>query len=247
MEEDVEKLKQGNNSSLDMSPPPAYSPLSEIAPSQEESDGQAPEHSQMSCKDSVSSANDFDPDNSMNSQQTEATEVTQPLRSRASLVESEHLHAETLRLRLRLAQFKVRTNQVDVPFARLQVSTEEKPDTQSSRESTVQPDPQPSLPQLLPAPVLQPTAYSARTILQPHMLSSPPASPVTSPNRGAVDNVFKTPALPRRQVTIEAQQLSSPPGSQEGCTRAATEEGFTSSATKGTAAISLLGLRDQHL
>ena len=48
--------------------------------------------SQNSCKDSaVSSVIDFDPDDTMVSQQTAATELTQPLRSRISQV-SQHCY-----------------------------------------------------------------------------------------------------------------------------------------------------------
>ena len=49
-------------------------------------EARAEEDSQVSCKDTASSFNDFDPDESMDSQQTDATEVTQPIRPTISQV-----------------------------------------------------------------------------------------------------------------------------------------------------------------
>ncbi|KAL9632890.1 MAG: hypothetical protein Q9164_005028 [Protoblastenia rupestris] len=204
---------------------------------QEKQEAQGDEDSQISRKASLSPPNDFDPDDSVNSQQTVATEVSQPVRSRASQ------HAEILRLRLRLAQFKLRTNQVDVPFARLRVCTESEKDAPSSRESTAQPSEQPLLPQLLPAPALNPTSNSTRIATEPRSPSSPPVSPITSSAKPASGVMFRTPALPRRQANVEVQQLSSPPDSQEGYVHVGNEDTLTSSAIKGSAAISLLGLR----
>ncbi|KAL9125139.1 MAG: hypothetical protein Q9217_005606 [Psora testacea] len=208
---------------------PAYSPLSETASSPAKPEAQGAEDSQTSCKDSPSPLNDFDLDDSMTSQQTEATE-----------------HAETLRLRLRLAHFKIRTNQVDVPFAQLRVSMEDKQDAQSLRESTVQPGEHPPLPRLLPAPALQPTAYSARTVIYSHKPFCPLVSPVASTARVTEDDVFKTPAVPGGKASAEVQQLSSPPDSQEDHIQGNKEALLNSSAVKGSAAISLLGLGGQQ-
>ena len=55
--------------------------------------------------------------------------------------------------------------------------------------------------------------------------------------------MFRTPALPRRQANVEGQPLSSPSDSQEGYVHVGNEDKLTSSAIKGSAAISLLGLR----
>ncbi len=100
-------------------------------------------------------------------------------------------------------------------------------------------------PMLLPAPVLKPTAYSARTIMQPHIPSSPPYSTNSSPESAVGDEVFRTPALPRSKI-YETTQMSSPPGS-EGRDVAQVrrkQESLTSSAIRGKAAIGLLGLRE---
>lgn len=195
--------------------------------------------SQNSYKDSaMSSVIDFDPDDTMISQQTAATEVTQPLRSRISQ------HAETLRLRLRLAHFKVQTNQINLPLSQLRISRQE---ALPSGESTTKRDEQPSLPKLLPAPVLLPTAFSARMIAHPQDLSSPPCSPDHGAQKESPE-VFRTPALPRQRVQNAQRQLSSPPGSDERISkrRYEDEDNLTSSAVRGKAAIGLLGLRQER-
>ena len=103
-------------------------------------------------------------------------------------------------------------------------------------------DGQPSLPRLLPAPVLRPTAYSACTITQMQVPSSPPSSAENSPGKDFHNEVFRTPALPRHATHILLQQTSSPPDSQEG--RGHNDgDNLTSSAVRGKAAIGLLGLR----
>ncbi|CAD6590761.1 MAG: hypothetical protein ASARMPREDX12_004723 [Alectoria sarmentosa] len=195
--------------------------------------------SQHSYKDSaLSSVVDFDPDDTMVSQQTAATEVTQPLRSRISQ------HAETLRLRLRLAYFKVQTNQTNLPLSQLRISRNE---ALPSQDSTLKQNEQPLLPKLLPAPVLIPTAFSARMIARPQDLSSPPCSPDHSAQKESPE-VFRTPALPRQRVSNAQEQLSSPPGSDERISkrRYEAEDNLTSSAVRGKAAIGLLGLRQER-
>lgn len=213
--------------------------------------------SQNSYRDSArSSVIDFDLDDTMVSQQTAATEVTQPLRSRISQVSQSclqrqslsmlnHLqHAETLRLRLRLAHFKVQTNQTNLPLSQLRISRNE---PSPSRDSTLKRDEEPSLPKLLPAPVLLPTAYSARMIPRPQDLSSPPCSPDHSAQKDSPE-VFRTPALPRQRVSNVQRQLSSPPGSDERISkrRYEDEDNLTSSVVRGKAAIGLLGLRQER-
>lgn len=146
-------------------------------------------------------------------------------------------HAENLRLRLRLAHFKVRTNQTHIPLSQLQTS---------AREDRGSPEHQPSLPTLLPAPVLLPTAYSARTIAQPQIPSSPPSSPDNGAEKTIRDEIFRTPALPRHSTSF--RQMSSPPDSQERASRKpyTEEDSLTSSAVRGKAAFGLLGLRQER-
>lgn len=193
--------------------------------------------SQISYKDSMSSRLDFDPDETIASQQTAATELTQPSPSMISR------HAETLRLRLRLAHFKVQTNQTNVPLSQLRTSRDESEDPPLSTDSSFGPDDQPSLPKLLPAPVLRPAAYSARTIAPTQIPSSPPSSVNNSPYKATRDDVFRTPALPRHATHALPQQTSSPPDSQERSRGRDDVSGLTSSAVRGKAAIGLLGLR----
>lgn len=216
--------------------------------------------SQQSFKTSMSSLIDFDPeDDTQTSQQTAATELTQPPRSAASLVRFNNLlgipltecpqHAETLRLRLRVAMFKVQTNQTSIPMSRLQIS----PKNTSNRSSATlgpqggvvdQHSNQAALPRLLPAPILRPTAYSARHITQTQNSSSPPDSVDDSPKPEMREEVFRTPALPRQKKLASPLQLSSPPGSQAhlGERLEDEEDNLTSSVVKGRAANGLLGL-----
>ena len=151
-------------------------------------------------------------------------------------------HAELLRLRLRVAMFKVRTGQTNIPMS-LCVS----PDPPQLPVLA----PQPTVPRLLPAPILQPTAYSARMIELPRISSSPPTSQHGSPARQAQiearvpDDVFRTPALPKhKRGRVAEGQLSSPPDSQERDDGMDLDEPteLTSSVVRGNAARDLLGL-----
>jgi hypothetical protein len=93
--------------------------------------------------------------------------------------------AETLQLRLRVAMYKIRTNQVHVPFAELQIEQDERTEEMNHRRvneaveeavATMRREAMESLererkrnpaPTLIPGPLLHPTAYSSRTIYQP--------------------------------------------------------------------------------
>ena len=107
------------------------------------------------------------------------------------------------------------------------------------------------VPRLLPAPILQPTAYSARMAEAARMSSSPSTSPTESPARQAQigsrvsDDVFRTPALPKhRRGTMADGQLSSPPDSQQRVDGMDLDQNteLTSSVIRGNAARDLLGL-----
>jgi hypothetical protein len=94
--------------------------------------------------------------------------------------------AEVLRLRLQVAMYKIRTNQVDTPFDELCVEENTEglrgmtrslmPELEESVEDMVAQrkqeaqklflltDLQPSIPKLTPAPLLLPTAFSSRML-----------------------------------------------------------------------------------
>lgn len=156
-------------------------------------------------------------------------------------------NAEMLRLRLRVAMYKVRTNQVDVPFRDLQVESPRSPMQEAVEEAVAQlrreayevqardqaraqqqrqqrRRPDDAVPKLLPAPILKPTAYSSRMVYD----SGYPGSPPRSPERMA------TPKH-RRITTLD-------PDSAEKCDRSCEQE-LTSSVVKGRVAEGLLGLR----
>lgn len=145
---------------------------------------------------------------------------------------------ETLRARLRVAMFKVQTNQTHIPLSQLRIPSQ--PTLTQALQSSPK---EPELPGLLPAPVLKPTSRSAHSL--PQMLSSPPSSTDNSPmNRSEREkSVFRTPALPRQRVQ-GVQQTRSPPDSQGDGIELDEDEGLRSSGVKGrAAAIGLLGLR----
>ena len=153
-------------------------------------------------------------------------------------------HLEMLRLRLRVAMFKVQTNQTNLPLSECQVL---------SKDTTLSSKPQPPTlsteipkpPRLLPAPILKPTTFSARIATQNQMLSSPPSSTEGSPKRKSPSLLFRTPALPQRRM----RQTSSPPNSRgrEEDAEDRDDESLSSSMVRGRAAIGLLGLKDDSL
>ncbi|KAI9720873.1 MAG: hypothetical protein M1812_002712 [Candelaria pacifica] len=135
--------------------------------------------------------------------------------------------AELLRLRLRVAMFKVQTNQTDVPLSKLQISPQKQSppsliaNTSSSttlqRSSTSQTPQLRAAPGLLPALVLEPTAYSARRIPASHIPSSPPSSigTVARMNPDEEEPRVNTPVAAKPSPTQSPVQLSSPPSSQQ--------------------------------
>ncbi|CAO1599713.1 hypothetical protein XANCAGTX0491_003428 [Xanthoria calcicola] len=154
--------------------------------------------------------------------------------------------AETLRLRLRVALFKVQTGQTNIPVSQLRLPTPSVVESNqwpasSSRAGTVQP------PGLLPAPLLEPTVRPNRLSQSTQMLSSPPVTRSGSPSKAPDGDIFRTPSLPLSKVGL-SQQLSSPPNSPNGDLKEmdVEESRLSSSAVKGYAAISLLGLRDDR-
>ena len=158
-------------------------------------------------------------------------------------------NAETLRLRLKVAMFKVRTNQVDVPFGELHVGGPQPPQPPpglSLRQEVIDEtvarlrheaqEAQPRhdhVPALRPAPVLLPTAYSSRMIHDRCYPSSPPAS--TSPDRLPFIPPLSTPHQSTRRVSPSRSSVNG---------RRDMEQELTSSVVKGKVAEGLLGLRN---
>jgi hypothetical protein len=167
-----------------------------------------------------------------------------------------------LRIRLKLAMYKVKTNQIHVPMSELRflpcesVSSVLKPDipATSSAPKTLPPQqtrPR-SNPKLLPAPVLVPTAYSARRITEPYIPSSPPCSAPnsdidTAESEEDSEKDFTTPTAPKDTESLHPPvQLSSPPGSEKRIANTSricdAKASLTSSVVKGRAANGLLEL-----
>ena len=149
--------------------------------------------------------------------------------------------AEILRLRLRIAMFKVRTGQTNLPLSQLRICPDSPPIQDSATNgSSERPA---SLPTLLPAPELKLTAYSARNISQVQLPSSPPSSRTNSPNGDLHDQVLQAPLLSKVETHLVKEQLSSPPSSQGRNEKMAKgPESLTSSGLRGSVARSLLGL-----
>lgn len=156
-------------------------------------------------------------------------------------------NAELLKLRLRVAMYKVRTNQIDVPFTDLEVpqipgsaksftaQAVEDAVAQLRREAQEVNARQPlAYPKLLPAPVLRPTAYSSRMIYDTNPPSSPPVSVSVSPE--------KLPELPGYVSTPQREMAHYGTPSVDRLRR--PEQELTSSAVKGRVAEGLLGLRN---
>lgn len=151
--------------------------------------------------------------------------------------------AELLRLRLQVAMYKVRTNQIHVPFVELHVEEDEDDDDEAEESSEDLPEAndieaivasrrgeaqqgartkQISAPKLLPAPMLLPTAYSSRMLYQNNASLPSPPRVMRSPDRMISAVERSTPAKAGRQ----------------------DEQELTSSAVKGHGAEALLGLRN---
>jgi hypothetical protein len=163
-----------------------------------------------------------------------------------------------LRIRLKLAMYKVKTNQIHVPLSELQILPREpakllpKPDITATHlaPKTLSLQPTISKPKLLPAPILVPTTYSARSITKPYMPSSPLCSALNSDEDGldSVDSEedFTTPVASRKnRVSLQPpMQLSSPPSSEKRVANRSraydAEDKVTSSVVKGRAANDLL-------
>lgn len=253
----------------------------DLTPTDEDTPEPAPRGTQETTgtRASFSSLIDYNP----RSQQTSSSP---PLRAtktstrtvRADSVEVEHehtrhaepiiKHAEILRLRLRVALYKVRTDQTFVPLSCLEIPEkyQRKPAKEDASAEAGSPVASPgrertaptitvtedgpsdkgsegSAPKLLPAPVLLPTAYSTRFITEASMPSSPPHSVAVDSNstpRARGPQEFVTPVASRQA----AAQLSSPPYSEDyGRHRPHNDsDNLTSSVVKGRAAEGLMKL-----
>lgn len=256
----------------------------DLTPTDEDTPEPAPQGTQETTgtRASFSSLIDYNPHGS--SQQTSSSPPLQATKTstrtaRADSAEASHeqpkhaepvvKRAEALRLRLRFALYKVKTDQTYVPLSCLEIPEkyQRKPAKEASiaqvaaslvdaerREKTA-----PTITitedgaskgrssgslKLLPAPVLVPTAYSTRFISESQMPSSPP-------REGAVDDDGSTPKarVPQEFVTPVASrqaaaQFSSPPYSEDhGRQRMNSDsDNLTSSVVKGRAADGLLKL-----
>ncbi|KAL8892525.1 MAG: hypothetical protein Q9192_005594 [Flavoplaca navasiana] len=184
---------------------------------------------------------DMEEGGTTNTQQTAATETSLPTEIPALS------RAEMLCLRLRVALFKVQTDQINIPVSQLRLPTtcfpelKPPPPQSSSKRADVQP------PGLLPAPNLKATVRPNERAQFSQMLSSPPSTRAGSPTKVSDSDTFRTPLLPLSKVQ-QPHQLSSPPNSHDGDLKdLELEDGrLSSSAVKGNAAISLLGLRDDR-
>ncbi|KAK5111039.1 hypothetical protein LTR62_005414 [Meristemomyces frigidus] len=153
--------------------------------------------------------------------------------------------AQKLKLRLRVAMYKVRTNQIDVPFHQLEVDeglcrgrasskAVEAAVAELRREAQARlPLHRDPVPKLLPAPLLLPTAHSSRIISWSALPSSPPlltdAHRDMPPGQAASDQDFQDfsilPRSPERRLLQSEAEL-------------------TTSVVKGRVAEGLLGLRN---
>ncbi|KAK8153686.1 hypothetical protein IWX90DRAFT_76149 [Phyllosticta citrichinensis] len=146
--------------------------------------------------------------------------------------------AETLRLRLRAALYKVKTDQIFIPLGNLEIPEQYQRRAQATdvastgQQTPPQSQPEPNTTEtvtrdsgdssstalkLLPAPLLRPTAYSTRFIETPHLPSSPPATALDNDDdatpRPTTPPHAADPTTPIARHASVPAQLSSPPGS----------------------------------
>lgn len=164
--------------------------------------------------------------------------------------------AETLRLRLRVAMFKINTHQTNIPLSRLQISpkklvhspaqTQKTPPQEAVALPKAQTPMKPTISKLLPAPILIPTAYSARLIHHRLTPSSPLSSFSSSGSQDTPSPGLATAALPQQRRSHPPSQVDSPRGGQERPeqkTKAVDlDANLPSSVIKGRAASGLLNL-----
>ncbi|KAL9597634.1 MAG: hypothetical protein Q9219_005017 [cf. Caloplaca sp. 3 TL-2023] len=194
-------------------------------------------NTQDTSHDTISTTMDSDVEgDTIDTQHTQATELSQAMGS-------ERLsHAERLRLRLRVALFKVQTHQINIPLSQLRIPTHRPHDRNVSADlSSEHAHP----PRLLPAPVIEPGRRPAQTVTQPRILSSPPSSTGASSVKNSSPEVFLTPALPPKRVQ-SVDQAKNSPDREKGC-QSDIEAGCghsNSSSVRISAAGDLLGLRE---
>lgn len=135
--------------------------------------------------------------------------------------------ARAMRLRLRLAAYKVSSNQIDIPISQLQIKTA----PHSPKPPTLPPPPyRTPLPSAIPR--IRFPESPTRQDLEEAIPSSPPQE------ASARKEPFATPLLPRqRQGLLNPPALDSPTWK---------DRELTSSAVKGKAADSLLSLMRQE-
>ncbi len=151
--------------------------------------------------------------------------------------------------------FKVKTRQTNIPLSRLQISPRKLPHLASQNspaDSVVTPERKsvkPAVSKLLPAPVLVPTAYSARHVHDSPVLSSPPTSATSSQESLPRDRA--TPTLPQQTSFHPPMQLHNSPEIHDRDTAEAKNapgvvdletDNIPSSVIKGRAATGLLQL-----
>ncbi|KAL8936964.1 MAG: hypothetical protein Q9216_004661 [Gyalolechia sp. 2 TL-2023] len=191
------------------------------------------QNSQEIGNDTVSTIEDSDIEgDTVSTQQTAATELSQ-----ATNIEPLS-HAEKLRLRLRVALFKVRTDQTNVPISQLRIPSR-------GPLGKIVPHKETSQPTLLPAPVLKPAIHSARRVRPPRTFSSSSVRSETSPVRKSSLELSRTPPLPRNRVP-SPQSLSGPPDGQDEERFEGDHTYLNSSAVNGYAARNLLSLREER-
>ncbi|KAI7155599.1 hypothetical protein KC349_g6842 [Hortaea werneckii] len=186
--------------------------------------------------------------------------------------------AQLLKLRLRVAMYKVQTNQTHLPFeslthagrdvdgratseaveeavaqlkreAYLKQEQQQQRQRQAEQESTNPPTDQ-TVPRLLPAPVLKPTAYSSRQVVyeEAEPPSSPPASESTA-RRGSEPHQQTPTQQLESTTTADVPQPDNVESTDDRSTQLPSgergeETDLSNSLDKGRVAEGLLGLRN---
>jgi hypothetical protein len=162
--------------------------------------------------------------------------------------------AEAVRLRLRLASYKVRTNQTHVPMSRLQIRTIGSDRLPTSRVKTQRQAMPPTTPSNIPnIQVHKASAEKGRQIttmssspppVHPAAASQPPNKSFVSPTKASAETreEFATPLLPRhRQILLKSAALGSAIWDEQ-----SPGKDLTSSVVKRGTADALLSLKHQR-
>lgn len=190
-----------------------------------------------------SPASSFGGSNSSALNDSQNTVITEPDSPTSRVIAPGQLRekARAMKLRLRLAAYKVQSNQMDIPISQLRIKAATPPSPKlpilprhpTSASTAKRRTPLPSVPPSIE--IQKPSADTPRSLA--NIPSSPPLYNPSEALISPLKEAFDTPLVPRRRGLLNPQGLGSPTWK---------DRELTSSAVKGKAADSLLSLMRQQ-